>query len=162
MLENIDECIDEYHTINKPLKHRFEMGLIELGHNPEEVRKTWKNLYSKEDLERHTHLDTPPFSNRCICGHRIYNQCYIYSPDEKYVEVVGSDCINKFILGTPKKMICDLCGEPTRKNKNKLCKSCKNIKTKNCPCCEDRPCLINNRRCIKCQKRVDMSWLFAL
>ena len=62
-------------------------------------------------------------TDKCICGHKIKNNCYISNGD--IILIIGESCINKF-LPNKKKRICSECLCPHRNrlstNKCNICK----------------------------------------
>ena len=62
-------------------------------------------------------------TDKCICGHKIKNNCYISNGN--IILIIGESCINKF-LPNKKKRICSECLCPHRNrlstNKCNICK----------------------------------------
>lgn len=145
------------YTQNKDLKERFRTGLKELGIDPVEVRNEWLSVINAKDCVRLIG-SSPPYTNECVCGQYIEVNCYIFNPKNGDSLVVGSDCINKFIKGTPIRMVCDICNKSDRSHKTNLCKTCRHqnkdglLTIQNCPSCESRKCCTTKRRCIDCEK----------
>ena len=58
----------------------------------------------------------------CVCGHRIWWQCYIMKPQSKPTDemiIVGNCCIKEFTGG--KLRTCSVCGESHKNRKYDLC-----------------------------------------
>lgn len=110
------------------LTSRFINGLQQYDLTVEEVSK-WK--YCGGNKGRHANYfklscpkdDLIEYTERCICGHLIVENCYI--TDGKEILVLGNCCIQRFI---PKcSRTCEMCGEPHRSRKVNRCNKCKKI-----------------------------------
>lgn len=86
--------------------------------------------------------------DKCICGQDITFNCWIgkETADGKIkVKVVGSHCIDKFVLN---RQVCAECDEPHNSNKYDLCKSC--LKKK-----KQRE-KYRRTNCLNCNKRINL------
>ena len=64
----------------------------------------------------------PPIPAKCLCGHRIIEQCYICpknDPTPEQVLVVGNECIEKF--GAMNGRLCEICGLKHRNRSFNVC-----------------------------------------
>ena len=110
------------------ISKRFENGLKKYNLNIDDLNKFYyiggeigiHNKYYKlftNNAPLLTHTD------KCICGHKIKNNCYISNGD--IILIIGESCINRF-LPTKKKRICAECFIPHRNrlktNKFNICK----------------------------------------
>jgi len=110
------------------ISKRFENGLKKYNLNIDDLNKFYyiggeigiHNKYYKlftNNAPLLTHTD------KCICGHKIKNNCYISNGD--IILIIGESCINRF-LPTKKKRICSECFCPHRNrlstNKCNICK----------------------------------------
>jgi len=114
------------------ISKRFENGLNKHKLNIDDLNKFYyiggeigiHNKYYKlftNNAPLLTHTD------KCICGHKIKNNCYISNGD--IILIIGESCINRF-LPTKKKRICSECFAPHRNRlKTNKCNICK-IKSK--------------------------------
>lgn len=64
----------------------------------------------------------PPEENKCMCGHSIVEQCYIYNNETEELKVLGNCCIRKFIPKSGR--TCEDCGDPHKNRKWNKCKDC--------------------------------------
>jgi len=67
----------------------------------------------------------PDKTDRCPCGHRIKENCYIYKENssEYQLVILGNCCIKKFIPKSSR--TCKKCEMPHKNRKWNLCKNCK-------------------------------------
>lgn len=110
------------------ISKRFENGLKKYNLNIDDLNKFYyiggeigiHNKYYKlftNNAPLLTHTD------KCICGHKIKNNCYITNGD--IILIIGESCINRF-LPNKKKRICAECYAPHRNRlKTNKCNICK-------------------------------------
>ena len=60
-----------------------------------------------------TLVDIPAYTDRCICGQAIVENCIIYSPGLDRVFTIGSECVKRF-TASGRKRVCVTCHQPTR------------------------------------------------
>jgi hypothetical protein len=72
----------------------------------------------------------PPIKNKCLCGHRIEEQCYIYNKEENKLDVLGNCCIKKFIEKSSR--TCEECDQPHKNRKSNKCNDCRYRFCKKC------------------------------
>lgn len=109
------------------LQKRFEEGLKEHNLTIEEI-KTWK--YDGGDWDYHLNNwkrkygtePTPKKEQKCLCGQKIDNNCYITNGVLRLV--VGSCCIKKFI-DSGFKRFCSGCDIPIKSLKDNYCLKCR-------------------------------------
>lgn len=159
----IDEVIEEDNLVkdNEELTRHFRKGCESNGLDADDVQENWLGYFQADQLVKHTHFeiaDLPDHSEHCICGHKIYNQCYMVSPDFTQIEVIGIDCIKKFIKGS-KSMRCELCDIPCRQCARMTCKACKDKRTIFCACGSKIAVVgkyaVQPYNCKKCKMRVE-------
>ena len=147
---------------------KFIKGLAGYGITYEEVKDNWK--YAGGDTGRHrnyytlcySHLDPPEATDRCVCDHRISENCYITDGSEFLV--VGNCCIKKFI--TNKTRTCDTCGGA---HKNRIVNRCNGCRVGICDKCGTicnssfkthavcpKPRSIGS--CLTCQKTIESAY----
>jgi hypothetical protein len=68
----------------------------------------------------------PPKSDRCMCGHHIEQNCYIFNVKTKEYAIVGNCCVKKFMDKSGKS--CELCLREHRRRKENLCLLCAKYK----------------------------------
>jgi|TARA_R100000773_G_scaffold31701_3_gene27077 uracil-DNA glycosylase len=111
------------------ISKRFENGLKRFNITPEELKKDWK--YCGGDRGRHLNYykvvcpdeEEPPHEDRCICGHRIKENCYI--TDGKFILNLGNCCVKRFLQKTTRS--CEVCGSPHRNRKDNRCRKCRRV-----------------------------------
>ena len=87
----------------------------------------------------------PPHKDRCICNHRIKENCYI--TDNVNIHVLGNCCIKRFLPRDKQGRTCEVCSEP---HKNRRVNRCNVCKVKYCYDCD---ILLKNesyKRCYEC------------
>ena len=80
---------------------RFSNGLKRYNITTEEIRDNWK--YCGGDKGRHLNYyqivcpdeEPPDKEDRCICGHRIKENCYI--TDGNLILTLGNCCVKRFL-----------------------------------------------------------------
>lgn len=60
-------------------------------------------------------VDVPEYTDRCICGQDIMENCIIYSPSLDLVFTIGSECVKRF-TANGRKRSCVTCHKPTRQH----------------------------------------------
>lgn len=93
--------------------------------------------------------DFPDFSNECVCGHEIINNCYICPKDESELLVIGSCCIMKFV--PIKTRSCKDCKASHKNRKVNLCNECRLL-------CIDCKITKNYKKDVKCEKCVSKDY----
>ena len=83
------------------LTQKFIKGLKKYGLTQEDINNKWKYCggNSREHLNyykiTHKGMETPYYSDRCICGHHIKENCYLTDGNE--ILILGNFCIKKFV-----------------------------------------------------------------
>ena len=111
------------------ISRRFENGLKRYNISPEDLKENWK--YCGGDRGRHLNYykvvcpgEGPPENEeRCICGHRIKENCYI--TDGHFILTLGNCCVRRFLAKTTRS--CEECGCPHRNRKDNRCKKCRRV-----------------------------------
>ena len=141
---------------------KFKQGLAELGFTYEYIVANYKycggNGGIKGSINRHvnyykTIMNDKPFPERekkCLCGHDIIENCYIYNPSDlnEPLIVVGNCCINRFLSKSAGRQ-CKICGVAHKSRKHNLCSNCK---TKYCNNCDTtkKSLIFKSKRCKEC------------
>ena len=84
-------------------------------------------------------VDTPLNEERCVCNHKIKENCYITDKENKELLILGNCCIKRFIKKSGR--TCENCG-----------KFHKNIKINKCNNC---------RGCLKCGGETSISYKYC-
>lgn len=79
--------------------------------------------------------DIPELVDKCVCGHRIVENCYI--TDGENILILGNCCIKKFIKNCGR--TCEECKKPHKNRKDNRCNDCRD----------------KNPRCLDCKKKID-------
>jgi hypothetical protein len=88
-------------------------------------------------------VENLPHKDKCICGHRIVENCYVFK-DGIFI-VLGNCCIKKYV--TKSGRTCEDCGESHKNRKVNKCNECKKKKY-----CYDCKVLITRPRHTHCHK----------
>jgi len=110
------------------ISKRFENGLKKFGVTMDDL-KNFK--YCGGDKGTHLnyykicfpHEDLPDEEEKCICGHRISENCYITNGN--VCLTIGNCCIKKFISPDQQKRTCKKCGKVHRNRKDNYCRVCR-------------------------------------
>jgi len=70
------------------------------------------------------HIKHIPHDDRCVCNHKIFQNCYIYNTKTDEFRVIGNCCIKKFNL---QGKTCSRCKAPHKNRKDNYCKDCRVI-----------------------------------
>ena len=105
------------------ISKRFSNGLKKYNISLDNLKENWK--YCGGEKGRHLNYynlcckdeDIPEHEDRCICGHRIKENCYI--TDGEYILTLGNCCVKRFIPSSSR--TCERCG----KAQDNLCLSCR-------------------------------------
>ena len=110
---------------NKNYIKRFEANLKEW--NEENDRD-----YTFEDVQdKFTHISIADDEGEetCMCGHPIYNIYYIENPENGDRMILGSDCIQTYMIKSL--LVCIKCKEYYKfKPNSNVCKNCTKVKVK--------------------------------
>ena len=91
----------------------------------------------------------PKQFHKCVCGHKIQNNCYISkNNDYDSIIIIGNCCIKHFKNGN--RRICTECNATHKNIKTSLCNLCKN-KCKMCEKSFKTP--LRNNKCFLCNKK---------
>jgi hypothetical protein len=134
------------------LTDRFIEGLKKYNLTPDDIaNNNWRycggnagshlnyfNLVKDSDS-----LQMPPEADKCICGHRIQDNCYITDGSE--IMVLGNCCIKKFVSKSTR--TCSECGEP---HKNRIVNRCNDCRIGICDGC-DREIDDRYKTCYRCK-----------
>jgi len=114
------------------ISRRFREGLAEYNLSPEEITNgSWK--YAGGTNERHRkyfqtaykEYDLPDVTDKCICGHPIKENCFIYNKETETFLIMGNCCIKRFLPTEHSGRTCSICEKPHRNRKDNLCNSCR-------------------------------------
>lgn len=111
------------------ISRRFENGLKRYNISPDDLKENWK--YCGGDRGRHLNYynvvcpgeDPPNNEARCLCGHRIKENCYI--TDGNFILTLGNCCVQRFLQKTTRS--CEVCGCAHRNRKDNRCKKCRKV-----------------------------------
>lgn len=111
--------------IKEDISTCFKNGLWEKYEMKIEDLNNWK--YSGGDKGRHKNywklvfgkLELPEKEDKCVCGHKIKENCYITNKENTELIVIGNCCIKRFMKNSGK--TCEECGKP---HKNRLVNKC--------------------------------------
>jgi len=109
------------------ISKRFISGLAKLDLTMEDIKNDWyymggeQGQHLKNFKKINKHLNLPPHGDRCICGHRIKNNCFITNGTD--IHAVGTACALRFVPKLDR--ICDDCGAKHRNRKDCKCKTCR-------------------------------------
>lgn len=133
------------------LTDRFIKGLLDYDLTYDEILNGgWK--YCGGNKGRHLNYfklsckddDLPEKNDRCVCGHKIVENCYITNGDD--ILVLGNCCIKKFVPNSSR--TCDKCNKP---HKNRKVNQCNNCRTDlSCIVCKNYA-IYQNQKCKYCQ-----------
>ena len=85
---------------------------------------TLSSLRNKQGQKKKPPLIIPNVNN-CVCGTKILRKCYIKSPQNDDILVIGSCCIKRFLPKHKQNRTCQDCAKPHRSIKDNLCKRCR-------------------------------------
>jgi hypothetical protein len=131
------------------MSEAFNKGLQSLGITMDDFQ-TWE--YSGGNQSRHLnyfrlkHPNTefPPHENRCICGHPITENCYMYNGIDFLV--LGNCCIKRYAIISGRS--CEDCGNRHQSRNHNKCSECK--KKKYCIDCKKLITTPRHTKCLKC------------
>jgi uracil-DNA glycosylase len=109
------------------ISKRFSNGLKKYDISLDNLKENWK--YCGGEKGRHLNYynlcckgeDIPEHEERCICGHRIKENCYITDGD--YILTLGNCCVKRFLPNSSR--TCERCGKAHRNRKDNLCLCCR-------------------------------------
>lgn len=81
--------------------------------------KYWKMLSNDKNLSQ------PAYTNLCICGHPIVENCYLFNKNDNRVIVSGNCCIRRFIPEESRGKRCSICNGKHKNIKDNFCKKCR-------------------------------------
>lgn len=67
-----------------------------------------------------TNENKPEYRSYCACGHHITNNCYVKHKNTNEILVVGSCCINQFMIKDQRSRKCVFCNKNHKNTKNKI------------------------------------------
>ena len=94
----------------------------------------------------HQNRVLPPFTDYCVCGHKIFINCYI--TNNETILVLGNCCIKKFIQQSSR--TCEKCGQP---HKNRIVNRCHHCRSGVCDSCH-KVCHPKYKKCFNCCKKI--------
>lgn len=97
------------------------------GGNRGKRHKNYFELFNKEKK-----LEEPEPTDRCACGHKIVENCYIYNKELNELRILGSCCIKKFLNESNRGRTCKDCGSSHRNRKVNYCNDCRFKYCENC------------------------------
>lgn len=68
--------------------------------------------------------ELPDTQFKCVCGHKIRENCYI-TDEEGKLHVVGNCCIKRWLPKENSGRTCEKCKAPHKNRKVNLCKKCR-------------------------------------
>tara|TARA_R110002012_G_scaffold284971_1_gene475922 strand:- start:1279 stop:1662 length:384 start_codon:yes stop_codon:yes gene_type:complete len=109
------------------ISKRFSNGLKKYNVSLDNLKENWK--YVGGEKGRHLNYynlcckdeEIPHHEDRCICGHRIKENCYI--SDGENILTLGNCCIKRFLPNCTR--TCERCGKCHRNRKDNLCLGCR-------------------------------------
>ena len=109
------------------LSRRFLNGLELYKITLNQLKTKWK--YCGGEQGRHLSYfdiacpgeDLPEHEEKCVCGHRISENCYI--TDGEYILILGNCCVRRFLPLSGR--TCKDCSRPHRNRKDNLCLTCR-------------------------------------
>ena len=113
------------------LNKRFKEGLKKYNLTTNEIENSDYRQVIKEFLIK-SNKEVPPFTDRCVCGHKIEQQCYIHSKKNNNTLVLGNCCVKKFIPKERRGKTCDDCGKHHKNKKVNKCNDCRDWNCSNC------------------------------
>jgi hypothetical protein len=128
---------------------RLMRGLKEFNMTQDEIiNGGWR--YCGGDRGRHLNywrtchgdMPLPDHESKCVCGHKITENCYI--TDGKELLVLGMCCIKRFVPKCTR--TCERCGEP---HKNRIVNRCNECRIGVCDGC-GKNITSYNKKCFKC------------
>jgi uracil-DNA glycosylase len=113
--------------MTQSISKRFHNGLSKYNISLDNLKKRWK--YCGGELGRHLNYynlcckgeKMPEHEDRCICGHRIKENCYI--TDGEYILTLGNCCVKRFLPYNTR--TCERCNKMHRNRKDNLCIKCR-------------------------------------
>jgi len=116
---------------------KFINGLTERGLSMYDIQDNWKYCggdkagrhlnYYKLNFPDDSLRDLPEWTNECVCGHRIQENCYLTNGKNDFI-VLGNCCVKRFVPKSGR--TCECCGAPHRSRKDNKCKTCRASPTK--------------------------------
>jgi len=112
------------------LTKQFIKGLKEYNLTPEDMIN-WRYCGGRNGQQRHANYykmacpndDLPDLVDRCICGHKITENCYI--TNEYEIIILGNCCIKRFLPDENSGRTCEVCKKPHKNRKNNRCNDCR-------------------------------------
>lgn len=152
----------------------FVKGLKELGLTIEDM-DNWRYAggrhpgkitpHTKYYKLRFPGYNFPEFTDTCICGHKIKENCYIINDlNEDDLIILGNCCIKRFLSEDNAGRTCEICKKPHRNTKDNRCKDCRKKfctdcdkeKYSNFTKCKD--CVFNGK-CHDCGTEISKSYI---
>ena len=99
-------------------------GLCKIGLTPSEVKMGYIYIGTSKDSEYFIipNQERPKHVNKCVCGHKIIENCYLRSLADGHTISMGNCCIKQFIN---RGRVCEDCGASHRNRKNNKCSECR-------------------------------------
>ena len=99
-------------------------GLCKIGLTPSEVKMGYIYIGTSKDSEYFIipNQERPKHVNKCVCGHKIIENCYLRSLADGHTISMGNCCIKQFIN---RGRVCEDCGASHRNRKNDKCSECR-------------------------------------
>ena len=109
------------------ISKRFSNGLKRYNITLDNLQDDWR--YCGGEYGRHFNYytmcckdkDLPEHEERCLCGHRIKENCYI--TNGTHILTLGNCCVKRFIPN--KTRTCERCGNAHRNRKDNICLNCR-------------------------------------
>lgn len=118
--------------------------------------KYFKMICNDNGIDAEEYLANKPHKEKCICGHDIMENCFIYKKLKNgnvKIKVLGNNCIKELELSGRR---CSICNEKHNSKNHNFCKDCKkNYDNTHCKDC-GRQQTVGNQRfdyCFLCHER---------
>lgn len=169
--DEIDDTLIDYELLKSNkfvieksnLSTRFLNGLRNYNLTYEEIiNSNWK--YAGGNRRHHLNYFClcfgsveylPDYTDECVCGHYIEENCYITDGKDDFM-VVGNCCIQKFIPLAGR--TCELCDNPHQNRKKNRCNECRE---KICDKCDASHTNKTTKKCNKCSNFKSCKYCFV-
>jgi len=134
------------------ISKQFQKGLAEYDLTIDDL-KGWYYCGSNRERNRFKincpNDDMPDYTNECVCGHKIVENCYITDFKESFL-IVGNCCKKRFLPKENAGKTCEICRKPHRNRKDNLCNHCRHNNGGICMICGTETMKKSFKKCVKC------------
>tara|TARA_R110002012_G_C11247822_1_gene566284 strand:+ start:74 stop:475 length:402 start_codon:yes stop_codon:yes gene_type:complete len=112
------------------ISKRFISGLQKYNLTVNDLQNEWYYMggnrgdHKKYFEEKYKDDEMPDLTDRCVCGHKIKNNCFITDGDS--ILILGTACAKRFAKPRQDR-ICEKCNQPHRNRKNNICNKCRTV-----------------------------------